>query len=211
VNQPTPLDFQAVLRAVGDVTDKDVLDIGCGDGLYAAALARSGARVVGLDRSRPVLRAASIRAGEAGARVQTVSGEATSLPFTDEAFDVVVAVTVLCFVKSPERLFEEAARLLRPGGILVVGELGRWSTWALWRRLKGVLGYRTWGAATFWTPGRLRALARGSGLVPGPVTAAVFHPPAGWAASLLSPLDRHIGRFTAVGAAFLVLRAQKPP
>lgn len=205
------LEFQAVIRAAGEVSGKDVLDVGCGGGRYAAALARAGGRVVGLDRSGPALRATVTRARGLGVDVAVARGEATSLPFSSSTFDLVTGVTVLCFVRSPEKMFAEVARVLRPGGALVVGELGRWSTWAAWRRLRAWLGNGTWASATFWTPGRLRGLARGSGLVPCSVTGAVFHPPFGWAASALSPLDLPLGRVTNLGAAFLVLEAHKPP
>jgi len=227
VTQPTPLDYaawsrsrlgrvterlelQSVLRAVGDVAGKDVLDVGCGDGRYTIALARRGARVVGLDPSDPALQTARGRAGDAGVKVFLAEGDARSIPFASETFDIVTAVTVLCFVKAPEKAFGEVERVLRPEGLLVVVELARWSTWAAWRRLRGWSGNRTWASATFWTPGRLRTFARGGGLVPGKVEGSVFHPPVGWIASLLSPLDQSIGRVTTSGSAFLVLRARKP-
>lgn len=227
MTQPTPLDyaawsqsrlgrvteqleFQSVLRAVGEVSGKDVLDIGCGDGRYAIALARRGARVVGLDPSGPALEMAKGRARDAGVNVSLAEGDARSIPFDSETFDIVTAVTVLCFVKSPEKVFGEVERVLRPGGLLVVGELGRWSTWAAWRRLKGWSGSQTWASATFWTPARMRALARSGGLVAASVEGSVYYPPVGWAASLVAPLDPWLGRLTPLGGAFLVLRARKP-
>ena len=227
MTQPTPLDYaawsqsrlgrvteqlelQSVLRAAGEVSGRDVLDVGCGDGRYAITLARLGARVVGLDPSGPALEVARGRASDAGVTVALAEGDGRSIPFASETFDIVTAVTVLCFVKSPEKVFGEVERVLRPGGLLVIGELGRWSTWAAWRRLKGWFGSRTWASATFWTSGGLRALARGGGLVPASVEGSVYYPPVGWAASLVAPLDPWLGRLTTPGGAFLVLRARKP-
>ena len=51
-------------------------------------------------------------------------GEAASIPFDPERFDVVVAVTILCFVANAAPVFKEVARVLRPGGVMVIGELG---------------------------------------------------------------------------------------
>jgi len=204
------LELEAVLRAAGEVSGQDVLDVGCGEGLYAAALARRGARAVGLDRSLAALRAAP-KDGEGGSiRLRLAAGDALRLPFADAAFDLVIAVTVLCFVSSPRSAILEAARVLRPGGRLVLGELGRWSAWAAWRRARGVLGDRRWAEAGFWAPADLEGLVRGAGLVPGRVGGVAFHPPWGITAAALAPLDRWLGRHTTIGAAFLVLEARQP-
>lgn len=112
---------------IGDVTGRDVLDIGCGDGLLAAELAASGARVVGVDPDPAVLRAARERADTAQHRIGFLSGRIEALPFDAARFDLVTAVTVLCFVRDEAAAWRETARVLRPGGRLVIGELGRWS------------------------------------------------------------------------------------
>lgn len=227
MDPPTPLDYpawrrsrlgritealevEAILRAAGELSGQDALDLGCGDGRYAVALARRGGRVVGVDRSLPALRGASRSVAGSVARPTLAAGDALRLPFADASFDLVVAVTVLCFVTSPELVLREVERVLRPGGRLVLGELGRRSSWAAWRRVKGWLGDRTWAAARFCTPHDLKELARAAGLVPGRVGAAAFHPPLGFAAAALSPFDRWLGRRTTIGAAFLVLGARKP-
>lgn len=116
---------------LGDVAGRAVLDLGCGDGKLAVRLAALGARVVGLDADPAMLRAAASRAAAAGVAVDFTAGRAQTLPFPDRRFDDVVAVTVLCFVPDAEAAFREIARVLRPGGAVVIGELGRWSLWAL--------------------------------------------------------------------------------
>jgi len=203
------LELEAVLRAADEVSGQDVLDVGCGDGLYTVALARRGARVFGLDRSLPALRSATRKADEVGVRMRLAAGDAIRLPFADTSFELVVAVTVLCFVSSPENAIREVERVLRPGGRFVLGELGRWSTWAAWRRVRGMFGDRTWAGARFWTPEDLQGLMRGAGLIPGRVEGAAFYPPSGIAAAALAPLDPWLGRVTTVGAAFLVLEGRK--
>ncbi len=114
------------------------------------------------------------------------------------------------FLAENALLEPEMARVLRPGGRLVVGELGRLSIWAAWRRVRTWLGSTTWRRAPFFTSRELKGLAEGAGLVPGRVRGAVFYPPAGLAASVLAPLDQLLGRVTTVGAAFVALAAEKP-
>ena len=201
----------ALLRdMLGDVAGRAVLDLGCGDGKLAVRLAALGAGVVGLDPDPAMLRAAASRAAAAGVGVEFAAGRAQTLPFPDRRFDVVVAVTVLCFVPDAEAAFREIARVLRPGGAVVIGELGRWSLWALRRRVRGWLGNRLWYAAHFRTAGELRRLAADAGLEVRALRGAVFYPPLGALAWAMAPLDPWLGRITGSGAAVLVLRAEKP-
>ena len=102
------------------------------------------------------------------------------------------------------------ARVLRPGGQLVLGELHRWSLWAAQRRVRAWLGSRTWKAARFRTPGELRALAGQAGLRVTALRGAVYYPRIGWLARAMAPLDPWFARFGTFGAAFLALSAEKP-
>ncbi len=199
-----------MLDLAGPLDGRDVLDVGCGDGAYALAATRAGARVTGLDRSAAALAAARDRAASEGLAVDLQAGDAGALPFAADRFDVVLAVTVLCFLEQPARAVAEMARVLRPGGLLVLGELGKWSTWAAWRRLRSLAGPTSWRAARFWSAGELRSLLRGAGLVPGAERGAAFYPPVGRAARLLEPVDPHLGRATSLGAAFVAIAARRP-
>jgi SAM-dependent methyltransferase len=202
---------RTMLREItGPLAGLEVLDVGTGDAAHAVALAGEGAQVTGVDVSLPALRAGVIRSGDAGARLPLVAGDAVALPFGSGTFDVAMAVAVLCLTRAPTQAVAELARVVRPGGRVVLGELGRWSTWAAWRRVRGWLGAAPWRDARFWTATGLRRLAASAGLVPGPVRGAIFYPPGGLAAASVASLDPVLGRATTLGAAFLAMSATKP-
>jgi len=102
------------------------------------------------------------------------------------------------------------ARVLKPGGRLVIGELGRWSLWAGHRRIRGWFGHPTWRAAMFRTPVELHGLASAAGLNVVEARGAVHYPPCGAAARLFAPVDLWLGRRTIFGAAFIAVSATKP-
>ncbi len=119
-------------------------------------------------------------------------------------------MTALCFVPSPVDALRELARVLRPGGRLVLGELGAVSAWGVWRRVRGWLAASPWRDAHLWTEASLAALVASVGLVPVRARGAAYYPPSGLAAAALRPLDAWLGRVTRVGAAFIALEATKP-
>jgi len=187
-----------------------LLEVGCGDGIHLVAAARRGAVVTGVDRSAAMLAAARRRADAHHVSVALCRADAEALPFPDAVFDVVLAVTVLCLVSDAPAAVRGMARLLRPGGRLVIGELGRWNTWAAWRRIRGRLGSSTWRHVTFSSPRRLVDLTRRAGLVPERVHGTVHYPPVAALARMLAPLERLPPTRTTVGAAFVAVAATRP-
>lgn len=166
--------------------------------------------MVGLDPDVKMLGAARARAETARLPLDLVEGRIEELPFASERFDVVTAVTVLCFVRDEASAWREMARVLRPGGRLIIGELGRWSLWAARRRVRGWLGAPLWRAARFHSAEQLSRAAEAAGLRVEQVRGAVFHPPSATLARLIAPLDTRLGRRTTIGAAFIAVRASKP-
>jgi ubiquinone/menaquinone biosynthesis C-methylase UbiE len=204
------LERQLMLERIGDVSGQRVLEIGCGDGELAVFLANKGAVVSAIDISEKMIAAARERASTEGTKVDFAVASAQEIPFTENAFDVVIAVTILCFVRDASLAFQEIARVLKPGGRLVIGELGAWSTWAMGRRLRAWLGSKLWRRGVFRTPAGFRKLAIASGLTPRAVRGAVYYPRVRWLMRLMAPHDRTFSGITSIGAAFLTFEAAKP-
>ncbi|MBL8923459.1 MAG: class I SAM-dependent methyltransferase [Myxococcaceae bacterium] len=201
---------RVVFDLAGSLRARSVLDVGTGDGTYAIEAARRGAKVTGIDVDPAMLAAARSRSESSGVSVALREARAEELPFDDGAFDVVLAVTVLCFVSDARGAVREMARVLAPGGRLVLGELGRFSVWAAERRVRGWLGASTWKRARFWSQRELAELARDAGLHVVETRGSIFYPPLDVAARLGASLEPLLTRLRAPGAAFLSLAAGKP-
>ena len=103
----------AVLRLVPP-TARTLLDLACGTGLVTERLVRPGLRVYGADAAHAMLRTA---AGRLPGR--TVRADARRLPLPDASEDAVSAVWLLHLVRFAPEIVAEAARVLRPGGVLI--------------------------------------------------------------------------------------------
>ncbi|HSI97834.1 MAG TPA: methyltransferase domain-containing protein, partial [Gaiellaceae bacterium] len=112
-----------VRRLLGPLSGAEAaLDVGCGTGALAIALAPHVAEVVGVDPRADYLEAAQSRAPE---NVRLVEGDATALPFPYGEFDIVGCHRVLHHIRRPELAVSELARVTRLGGrVLVVDQLG---------------------------------------------------------------------------------------
>ncbi len=138
-----------------------------------------------------------------------VVGRVEALPFADGSFDVATCVAVLTFVDEAEPAVLEMARVLRLGGCLVIGDLGRWNLWAARRRVRAWLGAKFWQAARFRSARHLAALAQRAELAVGAIQGAIFFPPCPMLVRLMAPIDEYLGKFTTLGAAFIAICATK--
>ncbi len=108
----------ATLSLLPDLAGKDVLDLGCGPGIYAEIFADAGARVTAVDVTPRMLEIAKKRL-KGRAVAFRLADLAEPLPFPDAGFDVAVAPLVLDYLEDWYAIFREIARVLRPGGTFV--------------------------------------------------------------------------------------------
>jgi SAM-dependent methyltransferase len=118
-NPLLPLEEPLVHEALGDVSGRAVLDLGCGTGRHALWLASAGALVTAVDFSDVMLGRARSKPGAEAVRF-VVHDLHQPLPFADRTFDAVVSGLVLEHVRELGPFFCEARRVLRPGGRAVV-------------------------------------------------------------------------------------------
>jgi len=112
---PRILHVQVLLKFFGTLTDKQVLDVGCGKGRFARVLLERnpGAGISALDVSEEML--ACVPAG-----IMRIAGMMTELPFAASTFDCVYATESLEHAVEIDRAVAEMCRVLKPGGKLVI-------------------------------------------------------------------------------------------
>lgn len=117
----TDAEFSFVL---GRVRSGDrLLDMGCGTGRFTVPLAERVAAVTGIDLSPMMLASAQKKLADRGLTADLREGDMAHLPFADASFDVVVSMLALMHIPREDRqqVFHEVARVLRPGGRLLIG------------------------------------------------------------------------------------------
>jgi ubiquinone/menaquinone biosynthesis C-methylase UbiE len=118
-----------VLECAAIASGEQVLDVGCGTGTLAVAAARAapGVRVTGLDADGSILARARRKAAAAGLEIALDRGTSTALPYGDAGFDVVLATLFFHHLRDDAKrdTAAELVRVLRPGGRVVVADVGR--------------------------------------------------------------------------------------
>ena len=97
-----------------------MLEIGTGPGFFAILLAEAGYRVTAVDLTPSMLEQARINAGELGRRIDFREMNAQALDFGDAKFDVILSRNLTWNLPDPARAYAEWARVLKPGGLLMV-------------------------------------------------------------------------------------------
>jgi ubiquinone/menaquinone biosynthesis C-methylase UbiE len=129
---------EVIIELLRPRNEETILDAGCGTGVFTLDILALGARVVGLDISLSMLIWARQKA--MGYPFHTVIGNMMNLPFSDCAFDKVVSVTALEFIKDARGALKELFRVTKKGGCLVVATLNSLSPWATRRKARAQKG-----------------------------------------------------------------------
>ena len=155
---------------ISAVVGKRVLDVGCGGGVLAEAMATKGATVVGIDVAGKALHVARLHAQESGARVDYRECTAEALAAEDPAsFDIVTCMEMLEHVPEPAQTVRACAALTRPGGSVLLSTINRTAkAFALAivgaEHVLRLLPRGTHEYAKFITPSELARFAREAGL-----------------------------------------------
>jgi arsenite methyltransferase len=116
---------RANLTAIDPRPGEHVVDIGCGNGLMLPELARTvgpGGQVTGIDPSEDML-ASARRLCHDRPNVAIAAGNAATLPLEDRVADKAVSVQVFEYLENVDGALAEIARILRPGGLLAIGDM----------------------------------------------------------------------------------------
>ena len=115
---------KALLRLIGKSPVDSLLDLGTGTGRVLQLLSDVYRRAVGIDASRDMLSVARANLDKAGiVKASVRQGDILNLPLEAQDFDLVIIHQVLHFLDQPELAIAEAARVLRPGGRLLIVDL----------------------------------------------------------------------------------------
>jgi SAM-dependent methyltransferase len=165
--QQTPT-YDAAIRRVGLAAGQQVLELGCGSGVFLRAAADRGARVHGVDASQELVAIARERVPEADLHV----GDMQFLPYPDDEFDVVAGFNSFFFAADMVAALREARRVAKPGASVVVqvwGRPERCDLEAMKQAIAPFLPSRDSdapAAPALWQPGVLEHIVTEAGLTP---------------------------------------------
>ncbi|MDP4145319.1 MAG: class I SAM-dependent methyltransferase [Bacillota bacterium] len=113
-------DWKALIKEYVQVEGKDVLDLGCGGGIYSQALSELGAKsVTAMDYSSEMLKGAKDNCKDYS-NISFAQGDAYDTGLKDSSFDIVLQRALIHHIVHLEKCFKEAARILKPDGIFIV-------------------------------------------------------------------------------------------
>ena len=109
----------------GDLRQLRIADVGCGGGLMCEPLAERGAQVVGVDAAARNIAAARLHADDKGLDIDYRVGEPDAALHAGDLFDVILLLEVVEHVDNLQVFMQQAARHLRPGGLLLASTINR--------------------------------------------------------------------------------------
>jgi len=131
-----------ILELVGDVRGKEVLDAGCGGGFYSIYLTEKGAKVLGIDSSKEMIKIAEEKISKKNLDAEFMIGDISDLKIEDNRFDLVLSTLVLMDVKELDKAISELVRVTKNEGNLVVSIQHPTLTAGDWERESGKKMFR---------------------------------------------------------------------
>ncbi len=194
---------ELVMRMLNPVHGEQILDAGCGTGVFTLDILKQGSAVVGIDLSLPMLKKAICKSQ--GSHFSGAVADILELPFRNDRFDKVVSITALEFIKDAVAAARELFRVTKSGGAVVVATLNSLSTWAERRKKKAQRHGTIFSQAIFRSPEELLALSP----LPGIVQTAVHFPKGAHPEEALE-LERDGRARDVMTGAFVAARWKKP-
>jgi 2-polyprenyl-3-methyl-5-hydroxy-6-metoxy-1,4-benzoquinol methylase len=149
---------------LGDPAGKRIMEVGAGTGRDAVTLAKAGAEVLTLDYVAGSLGITRKAAAAAGVEITTVCGDALGSPFPDGSFDVVFHQGLLEHFRDTTPLLRDNARLLKPGGHVIVDVPQTFHYYTIGKKILIALDRWFAGWETQFTPAQLEGLVEAEGL-----------------------------------------------
>lgn len=123
VNPLIAIETPYVEQMLAGLSVRSALDAATGTGRHALRLARQGIQVTAIDQSPEMLAVARASAEQAGRSIDLHAGSLEELlPFVDEQFDLVICALALCHIQNLRGAVREFARVLRPGGAVIISD-----------------------------------------------------------------------------------------
>ena len=182
LHEINPLRLGHIERLCGGLSGKRILDVGCGGGILAEAMAARGAEVTGIDLADKPIKVAMLHQAETGSTVdyRLVSAEALAEK-SPAAFDVVTCMEMLEHVPDPASTVGACARLVKPGGWVFFSTINRNPKSFLFaivgaEYVLNLLPRGTHEYARFLKPSELAAHCRAAGLEMADLTGMTYNP-----------------------------------
>ena len=172
----------AWMEQFGSLNGRHVLDVGCGGGILAEAMASRGAIVKGIDLSAKALRVAELHRFESLAAVEYELVSAEELAVREpESFDILTCMEMLEHVPDPASTVAACVRLLKPGGRLFFSTINRTPKAYLFAILGAeyvlkLLPKGTHDYARFIRPSELARWCRAAGVEPSAMSGMTYNP-----------------------------------
>ncbi len=154
---------ELICEKIPALRNAKILEVGCGKGNEIVQLAKRGGACLGLDFSESAMAWMQTRLAKEGLRMPLVRGDARSLPFRTDCFDLVFSQGVLEHFANPGDVLQEQRHVMRNGGIIVIEVPNKWNLYTIYKKI--LMAMKRWppGWETQYSPRELKALLAQSG------------------------------------------------